>query len=394
MSNTRQVGGFMRNGIILFIILSVFYINTYAQNSFNKSIRLNGEKQYIEIPDAEYLNPDTYVSLSIELIFKPDGEHPANLIHKWEYPHESNYGKGFSFGINLSSVTVEGRIRKDYFNRLEAFPFPGNARVASGYASSTSSSATEYYFHEDDYNHVIFSISHNSYAPSFLNGDSVIFGYKGANENKIPGHPLCIGGTTYGLDSTLDHSYYFKGEIDEIRIWNRLRTKEEVLSTMYKPLGPEYYTTADSGLVAYYKLDELQNLGVGDDGEANDIFDYSVNAHHAQVIGGAVLVDNDWTTSIESNPFEELDTEYRLEQNYPNPFNPTTKIDFYLPESGHVVFKIYDMLGREVQTLFEKDMKNGQHSVNWNPKTLASGFYIGQLISNNYRKSIKMILQK
>lgn len=163
---------------------------------------------------------------------------------------------------------------------------------------------------------------------------------------------------------------------------------------MHESLGEEYYTTADSGLVAYYKFEELENLGVGEDGETNDLFDYSVNANHAQVIGGGVLVETDWTVSIEEPIDQPLVTDYILQQNYPNPFNPSTHINFSIPESGKVTFKIYDTLGREVATILDKELNSGQHSIKWIPEGLASGFYIGHLISNNYRKSIKMLLEK
>ena len=45
---------------------------------------------------------------------------------------------------------------------------------------------------------------------------------------------------------------------------------------------------------------------------------------------------------------------FDLSQNYPNPFNPTTKIDFNLPYDSRVSMKLYDITGREVMTLVNR----------------------------------------
>jgi sugar lactone lactonase YvrE len=85
---------------------------------------------------------------------------------------------------------------------------------------------------------------------------------------------------------------------------------------------------------------------------------------------------------------------YKLSQNYPNPFNPSTKISFELPQSGYTTLRVYDMLGKEVATLVNGDMKSGVHSVNFNASNLASGTYIYQLNVNGTRITNKMILLK
>lgn len=85
---------------------------------------------------------------------------------------------------------------------------------------------------------------------------------------------------------------------------------------------------------------------------------------------------------------------YKLSQNYPNPFNPSTKISFELPMSGYTTLKVYDMLGREVAVLVDKEMTSGYHSVNFNAANLASGTYIYQLNVNGTRITNKMVLLK
>lgn len=85
---------------------------------------------------------------------------------------------------------------------------------------------------------------------------------------------------------------------------------------------------------------------------------------------------------------------YKLSQNYPNPFNPSTRISFELPNSGLVILKVYDMLGREVAVLVDEELTSGSHSVNFNAANLASGTYIYQLNVNGTRITNKMVLLK
>ena len=66
---------------------------------------------------------------------------------------------------------------------------------------------------------------------------------------------------------------------------------------------------------------------------------------------------------------------FQLFQNYPNPFNPTTTIRFSLPQRSHVTLKVFDVLGREVATLVNRELNPGEHSVVLYASKLASGVY-------------------
>jgi len=94
----------------------------------------------------------------------------------------------------------------------------------------------------------------------------------------------------------------------------------------------------------------------------------------------------------------EVPTKISLSQNYPNPFNPTTKIKFSIPSynggKGDVLLKIYDILGREVTTLVNEQLKPGEYEVEWNGTNFASGVYFYQLRVGNYVQTRKMVLLK
>lgn len=74
---------------------------------------------------------------------------------------------------------------------------------------------------------------------------------------------------------------------------------------------------------------------------------------------------------------------FEMRQNYPNPFNPVTSIDYNIPANGRVTLKIFDMTGKEVTTLVDKEQAAGYYSVNFDASKLSSGNYIYRLETNN-----------
>lgn len=85
---------------------------------------------------------------------------------------------------------------------------------------------------------------------------------------------------------------------------------------------------------------------------------------------------------------------FMLNQNYPNPFNPFTKISFSIPKSDFITLKIYNSLGKEIETLVNKKLDAGNYDINFNAGSLPSGVYFYRLISDNFSETRKMILIK
>jgi|WetSurMetagenome_2_1015567.scaffolds.fasta_scaffold06965_3 hypothetical protein len=90
----------------------------------------------------------------------------------------------------------------------------------------------------------------------------------------------------------------------------------------------------------------------------------------------------------------EIPQGYSMYQNYPNPFNPSTTIKFDIPKSGMINLKIYDMLGREVKSLYSGHLEAGKYEFNFNGQDLSSGLYLYKLETGNFKKTIKMVLLK
>ncbi|MCF6270668.1 MAG: exo-alpha-sialidase [Melioribacteraceae bacterium] len=107
---------------------------------------------------------------------------------------------------------------------------------------------------------------------------------------------------------------------------------------------------------------------------------------------------------VNGNKGSQLPTEYSLSQNYPNPFNPSTTIKYTIPSvqtpllggvgGGLVTLKVYDILGREVATLVNKQQKAGNYEVSFDASNLTSGVYFYRLHAGSFVESKKMILLK
>ena len=90
---------------------------------------------------------------------------------------------------------------------------------------------------------------------------------------------------------------------------------------------------------------------------------------------------------------------FALHQNYPNPFNPVTNIRYDIPENAHVRMVIYDILGRHVRTLVNRDHDPGFYDVLWDGRNdlgeqISSGVYFYQIKAGNFNKNAKMIVVK
>ena len=95
-------------------------------------------------------------------------------------------------------------------------------------------------------------------------------------------------------------------------------------------------------------------------------------------------------TSVERS--EELPTTFNLSQNYPNPFNPTTRIQIAVPQTGRVVLKVFDVLGKEETTLVDAEMPAGSYTVTFDASRLASGTYFYRMQAGEFVATKRMLL--
>jgi photosystem II stability/assembly factor-like uncharacterized protein len=99
-------------------------------------------------------------------------------------------------------------------------------------------------------------------------------------------------------------------------------------------------------------------------------------------------------TNAISNNNNGVPTEFKLEQNFPNPFNPSTTIRFALPKTGFVTLKVYDAIGKEVETLVSENMNAGLQEISYDASKLNSGIYFYRIYANGFTDTKKMVLVK
>lgn len=89
-----------------------------------------------------------------------------------------------------------------------------------------------------------------------------------------------------------------------------------------------------------------------------------------------------------------IPADYSLGQNYPNPFNPATKINFSLPKAGYVSVKVYDALGRLVNTVISEDLTAGIYEAEFDASRLTSGIYFYTMNAGGFTQTRRMVLVK
>ena len=108
----------------------------------------------------------------------------------------------------------------------------------------------------------------------------------------------------------------------------------------------------------------------------------NVNFNLSQIYVGIIKSEN------------TLPLKYSLGQNYPNPFNPMTNVKFSIIKAGDVKIVVYDVQGREVQTLVNERLNAGTYEVRLDGSMLTSGVYFYKMVTNGFTETKRMILIK
>jgi len=118
--------------------------------------------------------------------------------------------------------------------------------------------------------------------------------------------------------------------------------------------------------------------------------------------GGLEYYRNDLVTAV-AEERSLIPQSIQLSQNYPNPFNPRTHFGFRILDfsatggsasgGGFVSLRIYDLLGREVETLAHEFLPAGSYNVVWSPKDIPTGVYFYRLDFSTSARSLRKITE-
>ncbi len=111
-----------------------------------------------------------------------------------------------------------------------------------------------------------------------------------------------------------------------------------------------------------------------------------------------IILENIFPATSSSIKNSEGKIQFKLHQNYPNPFNSTTNISFLLTKPSQVKLKIFNLLGQELITLVNKNLNEGNHTLEFDTQkvshNLSSGVVFFRLETDSYVETKKGIMIK
>ncbi len=162
-----------------------------------------------------------------------------------------------------------------------------------------------------------------------------------------------------------DYSSYSPGKLDYILYSDSVidTSKHFVLNTL----------TMDSTSLLFYGLDPMDS--------------YNSSDHSPRVLDIKIPDNVGIGSSI-------IPKSIKISAPYPNPFNPQTMIQIELDQSTYLQANVYDINGRFVKKLIEKDFQSGRHEIKFKNNGLTSGIYFIKIQNVEIQRTLKVVLLK
>ena len=141
-----------------------------------------------------------------------------------------------------------------------------------------------------------------------------------------------------------------------------------------------YELFSDNGTIVVISLD------------GSDIID-NVFSFDGELIINDFIVSNWNGESVNATVISQPNA-FTMNPAYPNPFNPTTTIVYEINTNDLVNISVYDVLGRNMETLVNNTKTLGSHSVIWNASNYSSGIYYVKMVSGDVSQMQKIVLMK
>jgi len=218
----------------VFIAITIFFFPALVfGDDFGNALEFDGSNDYVDCGQSDEANLTG--SLTIEAWVKPYTK--SSILTIVANGSSGSNNPGYKFYVNTWNNT----------DRKIVFESDTNDHI------TTEESVVEY----GKWSHVAIAASGVT-ATVYVNGVA----------KKVNG-TVNLSSTTNNLiiGAMPDPAYYYKGQIDELRIWNVVRSQEEINNNMCNTLNGN-----ETGLVAYYQFDET--------GSSTNLPDMSVNSNN------------------------------------------------------------------------------------------------------------------
>ncbi len=158
------------------------------------------------------------------------------------------------------------------------------------------------------------------------------------------------------------------------------------------------YLLSKDTLLTVYNITNLDSLFTTfkyrKEGQAGKAMSVNGNIIYVLSHQGKVFVFQTLTATDIANQEHRSPSNYLLYQNYPNPFNSSTSIKFKIAKLAKVKLVIYNLQGREVMVVLNKQIQAGFHEIKLDASNLSTGVYYYSLSVDNITKTKKFVLLK
>ncbi|MBN1781036.1 S8 family serine peptidase [bacterium] len=306
------------------------------------ALDFNGGTSMVTIPASESLNFTD-----------------AFTFEAWIYPRSFGEDPGYGYGRLLDKDIVSIFLHNNAgLYKEQSLVLGIDGPTGSFSALSTPSGSIV----PNQWSHV--AVSYNAQTGSgamYINGIPQIITAFYDSLDQIADHRIADLhlGNRPGLDRAFD------GKMDEIRLWNVVRSAADIQNHMTDS------PAANADLIGSWRFDEGNGSVIVDQTGANPgtgrMTAYTANTPYEFIS----------ETGIRSIHAPEG---FALNQNYPNPFNPSTTLAYELSRESRVSLTIYDILGRRVYTFEEGSQQPGRYQVRWHGtdqrhRPVAGGIY-------------------
>jgi hypothetical protein len=232
------------------------------------------------------------------------------------------------------------------------------------------------------------------------------------SENTYVDSDIALGNLYYYRVTAVDSAGNVSGFSQEILVSSDVITGVELASFSAQNVDGKvvlsWVTASDTGSggfeverkfenEAYKKIDFVASLGepgsyTWEDAGASTAGAYYYRLKQVDLQGG-------FNYSEEISVSVGIPKEFELSQNHPNPFNPETTFTYSVSSGSELSIIIYDLLGKQVQTLVREFKQPGRYQIKWNgtddnSQRVASGIYFARLSVGKFSQVRKILLQK